>query len=416
MVQENEKQSLLDPAVVLSEEMMIQIFSFVGGRLAQLVLNSGSQAIRPSFSLWQSQDEENPDDDDEDEWIEEEAAEDENENSKKIRNEKEELFLLPVREAAQFYFQLARVCRGWKKIIDSSIRNLLGPLKVDLDDISENENATASCWRVLPCLLWLCRHQLSIGTLCAIRNATQLDLPLFAHVLKKCHTSMASCLRIPIRFTNGSRLLSQGSSSANFDNGNPFTSRMFQDTIAQECPSLKKLCITLRINTSDTEQGYSSTISPSLFALKSIQELQIVLELAESHTTYAVDRLFFTHLICKLPRLRFLYIACGSFELDHWVFHIKSNSLRQLLVPNFTKHACFSIDCPRLQLFRCRGQFSGLGQAPEEQQLRVYQKVVDIVKAPASCVAVVDSIGNVSRHPVGMRLRDFLADADFLTT
>jgi hypothetical protein len=100
-------------------------------------------------------------------------------------------------------------------------------------------------------------------------------------------------------------------------------------------------------------------------------------------------------------------------ELDHWVFHIQSNSLRQLLVSGFTKRACFSIDCPKLQFFRCKGCFAGPGTVPAEQHLLLYQKVVEIVSAADTCVALVDDFQDQKLHPVGMPLRDVL-DSDFL--
>ena len=412
MMNEQRKSSLRDPAVYLNEDLMFRIFSFVGGRLSPGIFNSSSSNISIQQQLTKREDEEEEEDE---EWIEQEVRDGDDERF--AWQQEEEAKFLPVVEAAQYYSCLVRVSKRWKRIMDTFVQSLVGPLEVNLDQFSDTSisiRSTWNTWRVKPCLLWLCRHKLSLGSIVATRDAKQLDLPLLVHVLNECNTTITTRFWIPVRFTTEEYSAWQDPSSAYFNTENQMKDREYQDAIAKQCPNLKKLCVCLRINRGErTNQDYPEAISTSLFGVPILTELSIVLEIAKPMPT--MERLFFTRLIQNLPSLRFFAITCQRSQLDHWVFHIQSSSLRQLLVPNFTQRACFSIDCPRLEFFRCTGLFEGTGQIPVEQELFVFQKVVEIINAHDNCLALVDQIqeGSESDYPVGLPLRRIL-DANFL--
>ena len=319
-------------------------------------------------------------------------------SSQEIMDEVDTPFLSVV-EAAKFYRTIALVCRHWKRLMDASFATLATNIEVDFEEIEDKTT------QVYGCILWLCQHHktLNIGSIKTGSRvkATLYDLSLLIHLLQECHTENLTNYHVQMIGDSFSKFQSSGS---------PFvvsavetSQRDLQEAIALNCPKLRFLGLSLVI------QDYGGRDLPdilgqSLYLLPSITSLDITVEMFERYGT--LDASVFSNLIGNLTALAHLSLRSNSMHFSEPVFHIRSTSLKQLDVDDFSKEATLSLDCPNLELFRCKGSFFGNSNDP--QILLVYQKVVQAENIPTNCCASVVDVCDPHGPSTAIKFHDVL--------
>lgn len=383
----------MDPSRVLNDELMVHIFSFVGGRLAK---------VAPANTVALSSDKK---EDASEEYVEEEVTDEEAEKITKEINKKKKLEaekdqFLNVLEAGRFYFNLAKVSRGWKEIMDGSISHLA--TNICIDDRCAFISETPSCNG----FNWLCTHKMQIGSINLFQNIEILSnahpegaLPYLTEGLRACDTKNLQQLGICVihRETGLSWQTIAG--------------RQFLDEIAKECPNLTTATLIIR---SFGGSGVSSTdttlISPLFFSLTSLKTLHLSFQLSGN---LPVDSTIVSTMVEGLPNLEHLFLShnCATIGGDtaFTVFPIRSNSLKQILAENFSKHVKLSLDCPKLEFFRCKG-FVGHPSQPGQppQRIGLYQHVVQADNIPESCYGLVIHVCNPNGPPIGIPFHQLL--------
>ena len=383
----DKKDERMDPALCLYDECVVRIFSFVGGKLAK-------EQLLPLGDTNHGQKNKN-EEDTKMEYVEEEVGSDDDDQAAQTSTAEEETFL-SIQEAGRFYYTLASVCHGWKRILDQSILHLAANLEMDFDAI---------IGKVVVCTLWLCRHKLRIRSIKGLvyngNSPCQRELPLLMHVLKECDTFHLSDFQV--------RLCSAGEEASVVLGADPISQRDYQEMLAQHCPNIKNLLITLEVtgneNGSDSA-SINNIVSPKLFSLPSIQSLHVSFHM--QHPRGIVDKMFFARLVQNLPAIKYLSLDSPNKTIGEEIFYIQSTCLEQILVENFTKHANFALDCPNLQVFRCKGGFFGLYNDPGTRQLMVQQRVAHAQNVPQSCLGLVQHVCNPSGHPIGLPFHQLL--------
>jgi len=409
----------MDPALYLDECLMLEVFSFVGGKLAKDASSSSSTTCNYNGGNGcQSTNKRN--EEESYEYVEEEVTEeDEDAFHKKKSADKEKDAILDVLDAARYYYNLVLVCKSWENILDKFLHRLVTGLDVDFGHVEGRE---------LPCILWLCRHKLNLRKIkCddGINLPSVADLPLLIHLLKECDTSQVSIVHMVIHYAELSSNW-QPFLVKDCQHLDPVSQQEFQEVLASQCPKIKDLH--LNLNSLYFSSGRSSSswlkeemgtqfISPSLFSQSSmIESLSVALE------GPICDEMLLCRMTKHLPNLRFLFVAhqkdLPGGDVNHNTFRIESNSLEQLLVENFGKRVNLSLDhCPKLQVFRCKGGFFGVFNNPHQRQLMVQQKIVHAGNVPPTCLGLILPVCNPSGYPIGMPFRELLdPSVSFLPT
>lgn len=146
-----------------------------------------------------------------------------------------------------------------------------------------------------------------------------------------------------------------------------------------------------------------------------------------------VDGMVFTKMIAKLPDLRELSIGTAHDSLFmNRRFHVESSSLRVLNTSKLIKGVWISCECPKLELFCCRGGGYPLGSFPlfsaeqlngmvafqetcvRDDTLRVPFGIVEFagLSVPATCECVVQEFFSEDYSP---RTRAFISAMRFDT-
>ena len=382
-----------DPAACLHEECVVRIFSFVGGSLAE----DTKELLRDAGHAQKAANE----NDQKVEYVEEMVDSDDDDDAVASSSSVAEKTFLRVQDAGRFYYTLSSVCRGWKHILDKSMKHLVANIEIDFDAIIGN---------VVVCTLWLCRHKLDIrsikGRVYNTNSTCQRELPLLMHVLKECDTVRLSDFQVILLSREA------GDEASRVLGADPMTQIDYQNMLALHCPNIKNLLIVLCVTGSEHEGDSSeyrqnhNIISPRLFSLPSIQSLHISFQMEQA--SRPVDKHFFSRLVQNLPSIKYFSLDSPNKNIGEETFHIRSMCLEQILVENFTKHVSFSLDCPNLKVFRCKGGFFGLYNDPETRQLMVQQKVVHAENIPRSCLGLVQHVCNPRGHPIGMPFHHLL--------
>jgi hypothetical protein len=167
--------------------------------------------------------------------------------------------------------------------------------------------------------------------------------------------------------------------------------RHLQDTLAERCPNMDTLGLTLR---STGSCDLADALRPSLFSHEKIKNLYLALELGERHDR--VSGSLVGVIIENLPSLEALALRSSHGSLvpttaegrDEEAFHIASLSLKYLFVQHFcTQRVCLSLNCPKLKYFRFKGDVD-----EGNNVLLVQQRVVRPVNVSSDCVVHIDPV------------------------
>jgi hypothetical protein len=382
----------MDPTAALTDELMVHIFSFVGGQLAKK-----SREARDGFGLDSQKTEEQG----AFEYVEEEVTDEEEEKirkkNKKVSENEEESYL-DVAEAGRFYYTLARVNRSWKTIMDAAISRLATYIILTYDEKLELA-------KVDGCFRWLIAHKMNIGSMSA-KNCTYYQdnghnhpiRPSIIDIIRACDTKDLKDFTF---------IVYHGESPAGH-----LQARHFLDEIAKECPNLTSVNMTLVMRPMGGLYSTDPTlVSPAFFSLSSLRTLHLGIDMREP--TQLGSSLIATF-VEGLPNLEYLFLNSGQHatlggDSAHTVFPIRSQSLKQILAEDFTKHIKFSLDCPQLQFYRCRGFVAHTpqpGQLP--QRIALQQHVVEAHNTPQSCYALVIHVCNPLGPPIGFPFHGLL--------
>lgn len=230
-------------------------------------------------------------------------------------------------------FGLALVGPQWRKVVYNILPKLAGPLQVELLGIDQKEKDL--------CVSWMSRRNFPIGGI--IYGGDSGD-----------HAQCSFQL-----------LLSR------YD-------RSIERVRPEECPRLSHVSVFMEKGVADVLNG-SNIFASSLFVLPSIQ----VLELKLSRDHAALDGSFFLQLIKNLPNLQKLRLASGKDTLgQQQVYHVRSESLKELDVSNLTRGAILSLDCPNLISFQVGGTIS---RSRPHAGFRMFKQKLEAAKLPRSC-------------------------------
>lgn len=246
-------------------------------------------------------------------------------------------------------FQLSSVSPKWKSICDEIIpwSDWVGLLDLIYDSIHSDSAHSLVCW--------LIRHKIRLGRL-RIQKSTSLeqtkDVELFTNLLKTCPTEDLLYLRCyAMHFKNYCL-----SSADNLGH----QLKKLHDLIAQKCPNLKKVCLSLMLP--KTTPIYSDYISSALFSISSIEILSLYVGFHEEEkpkvdpelkwgTKTPIDGMLFSRIIQNLPKLQmFLMFGEGPITDERGRkirFHVASPTLKMLACDNGAP--IIPVDCPALE-------------------------------------------------------------------
>jgi len=319
-----------------------------------------------------------------------------------------------VKDAAKTHVMLSSVCWSWRQLCYRKLSSILGLLDANMDALPLKS--------VIPCMLWMCKHNLALGTLKV--NAEFADIPLLVMLLKACDTSQLCTVRADVgkagrhcyspwimqafeaKFPSGDVIdLVNNTALPSYESmavalGIPFgqhkNQKEFLNILAAQCPSITNLAVKLSM-TIGRERIISSEYRRfSLFSKPSISELKLSLKFMRGSP---VDGMAFTRIVKDLPGLRSLSLGSpGTSDLCDHRFHIESASLRVLDVSGLGKCQWISCKCPQLELFRCNGAY-GNGSRPlfsadqmsnmisfEEEYCRILESGSRMLQVPVGVV------------------------------
>jgi hypothetical protein len=290
-----------------------------------------------------------------------------------------------VKDAARIHSKLSSVCRSWKETCDRNLSTVVGRLNADFDALPNS--------RVIPCIFWLTKYRLSLGSLKF--TAELADIPLLDRLLTECQTDHLTIVKA---------YLGEKDRSSTFDDFSPWISeayqfyyglpqeidltggidlsvsqaekaralgipaelhsqRYFQDIMASLCPNITDLAINLTIQPG--RWITSENASTLLFSMPTISKLKLSFGVSCRGQSLPFDGMFISKVIKNLTVLRELTLATRSAqELYSNRFHVESPTLRILDVQGLTKHVWISCKCPRLERFLCKGGLYGNGSRP----------------------------------------------------
>lgn len=248
---------------------------------------------------------------------------------------------LGVRDAAQLQTALASVCQRWRQVCERYLKDIVGILTAD---ITRRHKTNMKPWLDVPCIDWMCRYHLPIGSLRCVLWLNDQDTFLLQKLFQECDTCQLKSLWISFAidfWRNSGRehhLQLQG---------------MVYNTIAKQCPHLEEASIACRLSIWLAGEGVDP-YEPlkAFFSIPSLRRLRWTVDCYE-HTNAAlrarIGPAIVTKLISGLPALERLELRgeAGCF-LDQCL-PIESQSLQvldlsQLAVDNLGLLCC----CPRL--------------------------------------------------------------------
>ncbi|CAB9510049.1 expressed unknown protein [Seminavis robusta] len=326
----------MDPAVHLNEECMVQVFSFVGGRLASGVASS--------------------------------IAIDGGSTSEETETTEESVGLC-ISEAFSCYELLASVSWGWKAIVDKHSRHLYSDLCVNFEAIPIEHLEFFTDWT--------CLHKFRVKSILCYSGDCQKAA---TRILRDCDTSKLTLASIVIPANESAATTDKEDSPSNEGQQH----LMLQEALAQECPELETLCFQLVVNQNDLGSDF---MNPALFALPSITSLVVSVS---TDCCVLDDEMIFSRLIQGFPNLQKLELESNQESFcersNPVIFHIASTTLEHLYVPSLcTEFVYLSLDCPSLQLFICAGDAT-----PEDRNiLRLKQTVLSAESVTESCLGAI---------------------------
>merc|ERR1719410_1652782 len=93
--------------------------------------------------------------------------------------------LMFVKDTAVVHTQLCAVSKEWKSVCNKKARFIFGRVNANFDALKIKH--------VIPCILFMCKYKLSIGSL--IFTANVFDVPLIKQLLVTCETSKLTFIR-----------------------------------------------------------------------------------------------------------------------------------------------------------------------------------------------------------------------------
>jgi hypothetical protein len=292
-----------------------------------------------------------------------------------------------VKDAARIHSKLSSVCRSWKETCDRNLSAVVGLLNADFDALPNS--------RVIPCIFWLTKYRLSLGSLKF--TAELADIPLLDRMLSECQTEQLTIVKAYLgeedrsstyayfspwisdayQFYYGSPMIEEidltGGTDLSMSQaekaralGIPaelHSQRYFQDIMASLCPNITDLAINLTIQPG--RWITSENASTLLFSMPSISKLKLSFGVSCRCESLPFDGMLISKVIKNLPVLRELTLANrNAQELHTHRFHVESPTLRILNVHGLTKGVWISCKCPRLERFLCKGSVYGNGSRP----------------------------------------------------
>lgn len=161
-------------------------------------------------------------------------------------------------------------------------------------------------------------------------KANEIDHSKLLRLLSLCDTSNLGELQFCVR--HGSPCYGSPPSKTQFAEEGCSATRAplssFLDEVATQCPNLETVIITLSVDGYRTWEDPMST-SPLFFSMATIKSLTINLD-RESAPPLPNHGMFFCRMVENLSNLQYLFLVADRQELGNTVYHIRSNSLKQL--------------------------------------------------------------------------------------
>lgn len=353
--------------------------------------------------------------------------------------------LLVVRDAIGIHNQLASVCHLWRGICAQNLSSILGRLNVDL--------ASLKIETIVPSIQWLCKHKLKIGKLIIHDDAELEDLPLLAELLTTCDTtelitvrayvdkeyrrwiyksskwiSAAYNARVKERYFDLSKdTVSVPLATKALTLGLPthdLTQMDFHDLLAQQCPKLTNLILSITMPVGLERIPCSEYLSSALFSMPTIVKLEVSIGChADARPDMPINGMVFTKMIKNLSGLTDLTIKSPDHKaLIGKRFSVVSQSLKYVDATRLGKGVWCAFDCPKLERFECKSSDFGCGSAPlildagfedlgffteryvNGGKLVVKAGVVPFVATavPDACVCVIEDFDNYSMRRESM--------------
>jgi len=295
-----------------------------------------------------------------------------------------------VKDAARIHAQLASVCRKWRQLVCGSgnLPDVLGLLDANLEALLPTN-------RVIPCIKWIVRNKVKLGTL-KVRTGLA-DIALLKWILRECQTGeltvVKACVNRIVRrgglpssqhspwimsaceshvapvdlceAPNWNSPLSQQAQYLSVPYEEGLSQRHFYEFLAERCPNTVDLNVSLDITCGEPATSY---LSKKLFSLPSVSTLKLSLGMAHPETAVdpgGIDGMLVSRAIENLPGLHKLVLATRREpEFVNARFHVSSEELRVLDVEGLCKLVWISCDCPQLEKVLFVNSLYGNGSAP----------------------------------------------------
>jgi len=270
-----------------------------------------------------------------------------------------------VKDAMLLSANLALVSRAWHSVCRNHGTTIFDLVDANLDAIS-------TIWNVVPSIMWMCRHKV---TLASLRCTCGLgDVAMLQELLEECNTerltnvlafvdksgSMSPDRSLWISSAYRERFDPDGATTYDLTRYNrlrtleteaeslgiPFGRRTltnFHDSLATHCPNVETLSVNIYMG---------CEYSAQLFALDSITNLELSSTYVDERS--ANDVMQFTRIIRNLLNLHSLSIKMAGQVFSHKRFHVKSNHLKVLDVSAVAKATMVSCECPQLEQYICK--------------------------------------------------------------
>ena len=310
--------------------------------------------------------------------------------------------LLGVRDVANFYTRFAFLSHGWKALIDASMARLVTRLEINFDSLRPVAGEAEKC------IEWVVHHKFKLASIQGIDDGPLggsprlRDIPLLIDLLGGCDTSCLETVQVkfvseemradvpgktvrPPRWQREDRPVSMTP-------GNELCYLHYALKIC--CPNIKDYLINMNFQFlgNETQDGRPKLVnSPIIAALASVENLRLNL-----NVDTAISGGFISKVIDSIsPTLQLLSLSCGREKAG--VMTIHSKHLRKLYVEEFFGDVEFSLDCPNLEVFCCKGTLKYTTDDDSGQSrwrvIHVRQKILRAASIPETCVALVRQLG-----------------------
>ena len=315
--------------------------------------------------------------------------------------------LLGVRDVAKFYTCFAFLSHGWKTLIDASIARLVTLLEVNFDSLRPVAGEAGDC------IDWVVRHKFKLASIQCIDDGPLggsprlRDIPLLLVLLIQCDTSGLETVQMKF-VSEETRAIVPGevvrppswqreAFSISIPPGQELC--YLHCVLKTHCPNIKNYLINMRSEfpgARTQDGGLKLEVSPGIAELESVENLRLNLHIDAVITGGVITRVIGT----ISSTLQMLSLSCGSLKAD--VLNIHSKHLRKLYVEDFFDAVELSLDCPNLEVFRCKGTLESTTADDDEGErewhvLHLRQKILRAESISETCVAHVRQLGEPHR-------------------